>query len=475
MSRLSILLTLAAAGIAACGDGATTPRHQQSLIEILPESAATSRFRLGDTIRLGARRLTTGAVPVQNDTAVRFIWTSSDTTILIVDSTGLARIVALGSASATVRVADGTNPAIASTTDTARASIELGGSPVVIHPGPLRAASTGAAHQCVVLAGGEAECRGANTRGQTGTGSATTEPIPSWQPVAGNLRFSSISGAFQNTCGLAIDARAYCWGFNVRGIFGLGGTVPLMSATPVEVGGGHQWIDLHTRGHSQTCGVTTANVPLCVGHNDFVQVGRLPRLSQDTVLAEWGTGHRLTMIRTEDFHTCGVQTDGAVFCSGRAGAASNTPSGDPPTLPNRIGGTVAFTAIAIGHWHGCGLDAAGSAHCWGYNEKGQLGTGDLEVSRSARPVVGGLTFSRIYALDYSTCGVTTSGETWCWGSNDGGTLGRTGLTMSTVPIRVNIGLGAHSIDRYGYLGNVTTCAVDGSSRLICWGTGQPRS
>jgi alpha-tubulin suppressor-like RCC1 family protein len=90
-------------------------------------------------------------------------------------------------------------------------------------------------------------------------------------------------------------------------------------------------------------------------------------------------------------------------------------------------------------------------------------------------VVGGLTFSRIYALDYGTCGVTTAGETWCWGSNSRGTLGRTRMTMSTQPIRVQIGLGAHSIDRYGGLGGTPACAVDGSARLICWGLSQPSS
>ena len=244
---------------------------------------------------------------------------------------------------------------------------------------------------------------------------------------------------------------------------------------PVEVGGGHRWTDLHARGHSQTCGVTTANVPLCVGHNDFLQVGREPLADRDTLVAEWGTGHSLTMIRTEDFHTCGLQTDGAVYCSGRRGPPSNSGPGFQATLPNRIGGTVAFTAIAIGYWHGCGLDAAGAAHCWGYNEKGQLGTGDVEASGTARPVVGGLAFSRIYAFEFSSCGVTTAGETWCWGSNVRGTLGRTGIEMSTRPIRVHIGLGAHSIDRYGAFGATRACAVDGSSRLVCWGLSQPSS
>lgn len=470
-------LCILAAGLAvsACGDDGVSPRPRQSLLAILPEHAHTAELHLGDTLRLQALRLNASGSPLVNDTVVRFVWESSDTTVVMIDEEGIAEIVGLGEASVTLRVADSTNPALPSNTDTASAAVELAGVPVVIHPGPLLGAFTAARHQCVVLASGFAECRGSNLDGQIGAGTLSGLSIAPWTRVVGDARFTSISGSLNHTCALATDGRAYCWGGNDRGQLGRG-SFAARSATPAEIGGGHRWLDIHARGHSQTCGVTTANVPLCIGHNDLLQLGRLPLASQDRLLGEWGSGHRLLAIRTEDFHTCGLQTDGAVFCSGRTGAASNSSLEGAATLPNRIGGTVALVTIAIGNWHGCGLDAAGAAHCWGSNEQGQLGTGDLEASGTARPVVGGLTFARIFALDYSTCGVTKgAGQTWCWGSNQGGTLGRTRMTMSTRPIRVNIGAGAHSIDRYGGLGATTACAIDGSSRLVCWGLNQPSS
>lgn len=458
----------------ACGDDGVSPEATQSRLTILPDSAATATFSLGDTIRLEPRRLDAAGAPIARETA-RFVWESSDTSVVVIDEDGLAEIVGLGEATVTLRVADRTNPALPSATDTARAAIELAGLPVVLHRGPVLAAFTGARHQCVILSAGQAECRGSNLDGQLGAGTLSILSSASWTPVAGDVRFTSISGSSNHTCALATDGRAFCWGGNDRGQLGRG-FFSARSPTPAEIGGGHRWLGIHARGHSQTCGVTTASVPLCVGHNDLLQLGRLPLASQDRVLGEWGTGHRMLAIRTEDFHTCGVQTDGAVFCSGQRGAASNSSLDGAATLPNRIGGTVAFTTIAIGSSHGCGLDAAGAAHCWGNNDKGQLGTGDLESSGSARPVVGGLTFARIYALDYSTCGVRGgAGETWCWGSNQGGTLGRTRMTMSTRPIRVNIGAGARSIDRYGGLGETPACAVDGLGRLVCWGLNQPRS
>jgi alpha-tubulin suppressor-like RCC1 family protein len=475
MYRPFVLLTLAGVvAVVGCGDDGTSPRPRQSRLEILPEHAHTAELHLGETIQLQPLRLNTAGAPLVNDTAVRFIWESSDTTVVLVGEDGLAEIVGLGEASVTLRVADRTNPTNPSSTDTASAEIELAGVPVVIHPGPLLKAFTGGRHQCVILASGFAECRGLNVDGQTGIGTLA-QVFVAWTPVVGGVRFTSISGSVNHTCALSTEGRAYCWGGNDRAQLGRG-SFPGRSSTPAELGGGHRWLDVHARGHSQSCGVTTENVPLCVGHNDLLQLGRMPLAASDPIVGEWGTGHRVVTIRTEDFHTCGLQTDGAVFCSGQRGAASNSTLDGTATLPNRIGGTVAFTTIAIGNSHGCGLDAAGAAHCWGSNEKGQLGTGDLEASGTARPIASGLTFERIYALDYSTCGVTRgAGETWCWGSNEGGTLGRTRMAMSPRPIRVNIGLGARSIDRYGGLGSTTACAVDGSGRLVCWGLNQPRS
>lgn len=469
MSRSIAWLALVAAVAfsVACGDDGISPERAQSRLKILPDSVATAAFWPGDTVRLEPRRLDASGAPLAGDTA-RFVWQSSDTSVVVIDSAGLATVVSFGEATITLRVADATNPSVGSTRDTATSTIALVASPAVIHPGPILAAFTGAGHQCVVLASGRAHCRGSNSWGQAGTGMLSGHPVASWTPVLGDLTFSSITGGILHTCALATDASAWCWGENRDGAIGLGTTVPDRFWEPTGAFGDHRWRMIDADGHSQTCGVTTADVPICVGHNDFGQVGREPISYIDSIVAEWGTGHRLTMIETDHFHTCGVTTDGDIYCSGRGGAASNTGSLSHGT-PTRIGGSVVFRSIAIGNEHGCGLDAAGAAHCWGRNGWGQLGTGDHLESGTARPVVGGLTFERIYAFEWTSCGVTTAGETWCWGSNAAKLLGRAGIERSTVPIRLNIGLGAHSIDRLGTLGVGAACAIDGSARLVCWG------
>lgn len=460
-SRPAVLLALASAcALLSCSDGGTSPRHPQSRIEILPTAAAWLDLGLTDTLRLHARRVNTKGAPLVNDSLVNFHWQSSDTTVLVVDESGLVEIVGLGTATVIARISSTVSILFPHPTDTASATVELTGRPDVIHGGPLRTASTWGHHECVVLMSGQAQCRGQDYAGQLGTGHAIFRQ--SWTAVTGGIEFLSISTTTSHTCGLSADARAYCWGSNSYGQIGNGRSSSEPNPVPSEVAGDHRWEWLVASGHSQTCGITTEKIPLCFGHNDLGQLGREPTPARDTVVGEFGSGHRMTMIDTDHFFTCGVRTDGTVYCSGTAW-------GQPyPGIPTPVSSPVNFRSVAVGYWHGCGLDAGGAAYCWGTNDRGQFGTGTVsEFSRTAVPVSGGHVFARIHAFWWTTCGVTTAGETLCWGSNRGGALGRTRIAGSSVPIPLEIGLHAHSIDSYGDAGRA--CAVDGAGRLVCWG------
>ena len=450
-----VAITARVAGASTPGVASTTDTASASVtlqgtpltIEILPESLAATEYFLGDTVRLHARRVDAAGTPLPDDTT-SFVWESSDTTAVAIDAAGLVYFEGLGTSTIRARIADANNPEEPSAIDTLSATIELGRLPVVVHAGPVQAGvrmQWGGSPFCVVLADGGLSCR--NSAGD-------------WVARGGDLRFTSISTSSEHSCALATDARAFCWGRNDNGQLGQGFTRGFVDAGGVatelvEVGGGHRWLSIDAGGHAQTCGITTNQVPLCVGHNDFGQVGREPRVASDSVLAEWGSGFRVTSLRTEQFETCGIAVGGHLHCSGYITGA--------PGIPRRIAGPEVFTTVAVGSQHACALDPAGAAFCAGLNQSGQLGAGDLTYGPEFRPVLGGLTFTDIYANWHTTCGVTDVGETWCWGFNDG-TLGRARHQFTAVPIKVGVGLGMHSIEQ--------ACGIDAQSRFVCWGAAE---
>jgi alpha-tubulin suppressor-like RCC1 family protein len=96
-----------------------------------------------------------------------------------------------------------------------------------------------------------------------------------------------------------------------------------------------------------------------------------------------------------------------------------------PSLRDDAGG---WRQIVAGEGWTCGLDRAGSAHCWGDNNGGRLGNGSRTSSPRPAPVRGGLRFSALSLGGFASCGLTEAGQVYCWGFYS--------LDISTEPQRV---------------------------------------
>jgi hypothetical protein len=126
----------------------------------------------------------------------------------------------------------------------------------------LESISVGFGSACGLAPGGQAYCWGENAHGKLGTG-AREQESESPQPVAGGLRFTLISVAIgKHACGVTRTGVAYCWGGNDAGQLGDGTRSD--SAVPVPVAGGLRFASLST-GHLHTCGVTTDGSTYCWG------------------------------------------------------------------------------------------------------------------------------------------------------------------------------------------------------------------
>lgn len=226
-----------------------------------------------------------------------------------------------------------------------------------------------------------------------------------------------------------------------------------------------------TAGAYHTCGLTTTGAAFCWGQSEFGQLG-------DNSISSWMTspvavlgGLTFSSIAAGDFHTCGITTNGALYCwglndRGQLGDGTNTDR----KLPTRVSGNLTFSSVTasgksqLGS-HTCALTTTGSAYCWGYNNAGQLGDGTNTARNSPAPVLGGLTFTSLSARGFYTCGLTAAGIAYCWGQNDSGQLGDGTTTSKSVPNAVGGGLTFATVNA----GTDHACGVTRTGAGYCWG------
>jgi alpha-tubulin suppressor-like RCC1 family protein len=115
-------------------------------------------------------------------------------------------------------------------------------------------------------------CWGSNAYGARGDGSPAdfNNETPEPQPVAGNIRWSSVEGGKRHVCGLDLDDALYCWGSNEAGQRGVSNREN--ATTPQRVDAPVGWTAL-ALGHLHTCAIRLDRTLWCWGSNAEGQVG----------------------------------------------------------------------------------------------------------------------------------------------------------------------------------------------------------
>lgn len=268
---------------------------------------------------------------------------------------------------------------------------------------------------------GSITCWGRDERGQLGDGEATATPRGNPGPVAGTPSSAFLESALAaGTEAVVVSDRGAP---RVEWRWGAG--VPTPTSTPGSPG-----LTKLTANGDVYCGLQDG-LPTCRrftgGEVALPATGLFVELSR-------GGGH-----------LCGVRPDGEVACTGRNGDgqlgfdATNDHEGDWVTV--RLPGPARL--VAAGEAHTCALAGTpgqpgvdGVVWCWGRNDRGQLGTGDLLGRTAPTSVDEGRRFTFVAAGADFTCGVDAAGEPWCWGNNDHGELGNgRGLAERFIPVQ----------------------------------------
>ncbi|MDH3755793.1 MAG: hypothetical protein OEU32_18175 [Acidimicrobiia bacterium] len=343
----------------------------------------------------------------------------------------------------TIDVGDGLGPNVAAA------------GPVALGAGRTTTALTaGADHTCALLDNATVRCWGFNDAGELGTNSLADPKAPA-PPVDFGLERTAvqITAGDDHTCVILDDGSLRCFGENADGQLGYGNTIdvgdglgPTVAAVgPVDLGPGRTALAV-SGGVDHTCALLDNGTVRCWGRNDGGELGTDDANDYEAPApaVDFGPGRTAIAITTGDEHTCALLDDHSVRCfgendEGQLGYDNTTQVGDGVGPDVADAGPVALgpgrTAMAIsgGGDHTCALLDNSWVRCWGRNDEGQLGYGNItDVGDGIGPDVAlagpvqfgpGRTATDVTAGYRHSCAAFTDGTITCWGDGGNGRLG----------------------------------------------------
>lgn len=209
------------------------------------------------------------------------------------------------------------------------------------------------------------------------------------------------------------------------------------------------WTGVDT-GATVSCGVKSDGSVWCWGRNACGQLGREepgthPEPNRVGLDLDW------SRVSAGDDYVCGLKTDGSLYCWGCAAGALGVEAAEDTFVPTAVGGSIRFEHLEAGPDQACAIDDEGAVWCWG-------------DAGSAVPVrVGDGPYVTLAVGKDHACAITVTGRLDCWGANDRGQLGQSDTSANEGLQTV-----AGTWTRVG-AGDGWTCAL-AAGRLSCWGT-----
>lgn len=314
--------------------------------------------------------------------------------------------------------------------------------PVILPSGVMfTLVAPGYKHNCALGNNGDVYCWGDNSVGQLGLGSltpaSTTKPTSPIVKPAGVTKFVNLISGSYHACAIADTGDTYCWGYNGSGQLGRG-TTSTSESLPSAVlpTAGVHFLSL-SAAWDHTCGIADNNKAYCWGSNMDGKLGNpaLPfaSLKPDLKVIEPGGVGNFIQIQVGYHHSCALADNGNVYCWGKndvgqLGDGSAVPSRPKPTSPiTKPAGVSSFTSLSTGWSHNCSLGNNGNAYCWGRNDSGQLGLGSSSTFVSqpttrVTPPAGVSKFTSLTIGNWHSCGYGDNSKVYCWGWNAFGQL-----------------------------------------------------
>ena len=254
--------------------------------------------------------------------------------------------------------------------------------------------ASGGSHACALHTDGTISCAGANWYGNLGTGEVGN-PI-SWVPqkVVGIDDATDIALGFAHTCAVHATGEISCWGRNEVGQLGTGEeNFGIDASVPTKVSGITDATAVAAGNSTITCALHATGEVSCWGANAFGTLGTAadPASDHSALPLKIEGVTDATKVTPGFQHVCALLSTSEISCwggdfLGQLGTIQNIDDGYSGT-PVMVSEIDDATDVSAGASHTCALHESGEITCWGWDENGQLGDGEvLEVVGSITPV-----------------------------------------------------------------------------------------
>lgn len=225
--------------------------------------------------------------------------------------------------------------------------------------------AVGDQHTCAIRVDRTLWCAGYNAYGQVGDATVIDKPSLVLVRTIDQYEWAAVSAGTGISCGIVSDGTTLCWGLNTNGQLGMGLTANQLVPTNISVPGSYADVSIGTLA---TCGLR-GTPPAWPSVPALPPTPPLPLPS-----ACWGR------------NTYGQ------FGDGSAGAQQTV---EPATYT-----AAAWTAMSVSSTAVCAIEPGATLYCWGVDSGGgNLGTGGASSLYIPTPVVGGGSWSRVFAAN----------------------------------------------------------------------------
>ncbi len=242
-------------------------------------------------------------------------------------------------------------------------------------------------------------------------------------------------------------------------------------------------------GSSHTCALLDTGVARCWGANYLgaLGLGHVDVVGDDeppSSGAAAGVGVDIVALSAGFGFTCAITTDEAVRCWGRnnmgqLGYGDIIDIGDDE-LPSRAGDNSlpagAITSMSTGSQHTCAAYSTGEVACWGVSSFGQLGYGSYDTIGDDEPVADAGFVDvpgnvvQLAAGERHTCALLDTGAVRCWGYGLDGALGYGNQTwIGDNELPSSVGEVQVPAAEAIVAGDNHTCILTTDGLVWCWG------